>query len=146
MKFKINTWRERHAQSFDKSKITLTKAGNTYNVYDKIQEAREDTEIYPTLEKYGCIDRLKLAGEPLYQDFTELQKLGDARNILEFQKKAENMFYSMPTEDRSVFNNSIQQFVEKGESWLKEKIEKAKQNEPEAPTTQTEEKGEVNNG
>ena len=51
--FKINIERKRMAQDFNKEEITVTKAGKEINVYNFIQENREDTEIYPTLEKYG---------------------------------------------------------------------------------------------
>lgn len=143
--FKFMDWREKKAQKFDKSKITLTKAGKTYNVYDKIQEGREDTEIYPTLEKYGCIDRMMLDKQGVYADF---QNFNDLRDLKDQQNMATNMFYALPLETRKEFNNNINTFVKEGEKWLKNKIEtekpKVKVEQPKTETTV--QKGEVTNG
>lgn len=145
MEFKKFEWRERKAQAFDKSKIVLTKAGKTFNVYDKIQEAREDTEIYPTLEKYGCIDRMMLDTQGVYADFTKFKGL---REMKEQQQMADQMFNSLPLETRKIFNNDKNIFMRDGEKWLKNKIaaeEAAKQAEtPKVETPKTE--SEANNG
>lgn len=124
--FNYRKWRERKSQSFNKDNITLTKAGKTFNVYDAIQENREDTEIYPTLEKYGCINRMMLNTEGVYADFTTFKGL---REIKEQQEMANNMFYSLPLETRQKFNNDKNVFMRDGEKWLKNQIaeEKAKQ-------------------
>lgn len=116
MKFKFMTWRERAQQSFDKDNIMLTKAGKTFNLYDAIQEAREDTEIYATLEKYGCIDRMMLDKEAVYADFGELKTL---RDLKDQQIKAQEMFYNLPLETRSKFNNDMNLFVKEGEKYVK---------------------------
>lgn len=145
MEFKKFEWRERKAQAFDKSKIVLTKAGKTFNVYDKIQEAKEDTEIYPTLEKYGCIDRMMLDTQRVYTDFTAFKGL---REIKDQQKMADQMFNNLPLETRKIFNNDKNVFMRDGEKWLKEKIkaeEAAKKAEtPKAETPKAE--SEVENG
>lgn len=147
--------RKRATQSFDKEKITLTKAGKTFNVYDKIQEGREDTEIYPTLEKYGCIDRMMLDHQGIYDDFT---KYGELRDIKEQQKLANQMFYDLPLDVRQKFNNDISVFMKDGEKFvkkmvdediakekaLKEELKKA-ENLAKQPTIETT-KGDVNNG
>lgn len=147
--FEFMNWREKKSQKFDKSKITLTKAGKTYNVYDKIQEAREDTEIYPTLEKYGCIDRMMLDSQGVYADF---QNFNDLRDLKDQQNMATNMFYNLPLETRKEFNNNINTFVKEGEKWLKNKIEEEKAKaELEMPKvdyseTPSVQKGEESNG
>lgn len=138
--FKYMEWREKKSQTFDKSKITLTKAGKTYNVYDKIQEGREDTEIYPTLEKYGCIDRMILDKQGVYANF---QNFNDLRDIKDQQNMATNMFYNLPLETRKEFNNDINRFIKEGEKWLKNKIEaelpKVEVEQPTQPTVKQEE-------
>lgn len=116
-------WRKRKSQSFDKANITLKKAGKEINVYDAIQANREDTEIYPTLEKYGCIDRMMLNSEGVYADFTIFKGL---REIKEQQEMANNMFYNLPLEIRQVFNNDKNIFMRDGEKWLKNKINEEK--------------------
>lgn len=120
--FKPIIERTRMAQSFDKDKITLTKAGKTFNVYDKIQENREDTEIYPTLEKYGCIDRMMLNTQGVYADFQEFKGL---REMKEQQIKADEMFYNLPLDVRIQFQNDKNLFMRDGEKWIKEKIDAA---------------------
>lgn len=121
--------RERMAQSFDKEKITMKRAIGEVNVYDFIQEGREDTEIYPTLEKYGSIDVMKInrgKEEQLFQDFTDIQELDGYRGVLDYQKKAKEMFYSLPLEVRKEFNNDINKFTQNGHEYLKNKIDKYK--------------------
>jgi hypothetical protein len=140
MDFEKFKWRERKSQTFDKSKISLTKAGKTYNVYDKIQEGREDTEIYPTLEKYGCIDRMMLDTKGVYADFTNFKGL---REMKEQQAEADRMFNNLPLETRKIFNNDKNVFMRDGEKWLKEKI-KAEETTKKAETPKAE--SEVNNG
>lgn len=145
--FNYFTWRERKSQDFNREEITLTKASKTFNVYDKIQEAREDTEIYPTLEKYGCIDRMIINAPDVYADFTQFKGL---REIKDQQKMAQNMFYNLPVETREVFNNDINVFMKDGEKYIKklmeeqtlEKTELAK----EQGTISKNEKTEINNG
>lgn len=118
--FEFMKRRKRAAQSFDKENITLTKAGKTFNVYDKIQEGREDTEIYPTLEKYGCIDRMMLDHQGIYDDFT---KYGELRDIKEQQKLANQMFYDLPLEVRQKFNNDISVFMKDGQKFVKKMVD-----------------------
>lgn len=129
-------WRERKAQEFDKEKITLKKAGKEYNVYDAIQEAREDTEIYPTLEKYGCLDKLMLDKEMTLADFKDYSGYADLRDLKNQQIKAQEMFYNLPLETRQHFNNDINQFVKDGKSYV-ENLIKEEQAQKLAETTNT---------
>lgn len=128
--------RERMSQDFDKEKITFKRAGKEINVYDFIQAGREDTEIIPTLEKYGSIEVMKLHPEnaqAMYQDLTEIQQLGGYREILDYQKKAKEMFYNLPSDVRKDFDNDHKKFAEKGREYLNEKITKwQKENETQA--------------
>lgn len=130
-------WRRRNAQSFDKSKITLKKAGKEFNVYDKIQENREDTEIYPTLEKYGCIDKMMLNKEGVYGDFTQYKGL---RELKEQQEMAKNMFYNLPLETRQKFNNDMNVFIKDGEKYMKNLIDEEKQKKQNIEKAQQEQK------
>ena len=134
MKFKYQEWRERKQQEFDKDNITLTKAGKTFNVYDAIQEAREDTEIYPTLEKYGCIEKV-----PMYADkvYNQLQQFNDLRDLKEQQSMAEQMLYDLPLEVRQEFNNDMNQFAKNGEKYIKKILDnKAKEEKVQKPQQQ----------
>lgn len=111
---------KRFNQDFDKNE-TLTKAGKTFCVYDKIQEAREDTEIIPTLKKYGCIPVTTTDNDSMYQDFTQLQ---DLRGVLDRKIAAENAFYNLPIEIRREFDHNIDRFVKEGENYIKKRREK----------------------
>lgn len=120
IRFSYLDWRERKQQSFDKNNIKTRKAGVEYNNYDKIQEAREDTEIYETLEKYGCLDKIMLNKEGVYGDFTKFKGL---RELKEQQEMAENMFNRLPLEVRKEFQNDKSLFMRDGEKWIKNKID-----------------------
>lgn len=148
MKFKYLYWREKKAKEFNRENIFIEKAGVKYNVYDMIQEAREDTEIVPTLEKYGCLEgHMQIDPQKMYADFTGLS---DLRGILDAKINAENLFYKLPIEERQHFNNDINQFTKNGKSYFENKIKEA-QAKAEAETkvlapTQTELNLEANNG
>lgn len=115
-----NRDRKQFAQEFDKENITITKAGKTFNVYDKIQAEREDTEIYPTLEKYGCLDKIMLNEKDL---FIEWKKMSDLRSLKDQQIQAEQMWNMLPWETRQEFGNDMYRFANEGEQWLRNKIE-----------------------
>lgn len=127
MIFNKKNIRVRVQQHFDKDKIEVTKAGKKYNVYQAIQEAREDTEIYPTLEKYGCIDRLKLNEAEVYADLRNIKTL---RNSLDQIKEAEVLWLNLPLETRREFAHSKREFLEKGEKWLKTKLDEIEAKKP----------------
>lgn len=137
MKFKCtNDWRERKQQTFDKDKITLKKAGKEFNVYQWIQEAREDTEVIPTLEKYGCIDRMILNKEEMYGDFTNFK---DLRGLNDQIRESQRMFDNLPAEIKKKFGNNKDLFMREGEAWLKSEIEKEKAKQPVEQPTQNNE-------
>lgn len=125
MEFKFQNWRERKQQHFDKDKIMLKKAGQEFNVYDSIQEAREDTELEVTLYKYGCLDRIQMNYNKTFDDFT---KFKDLRGSLEQMHAAKEMFYNLPIDVRQKFNNDINQFTKNGEKWLKSEMNKEAKN------------------
>ncbi len=139
MEFENRKFRERKQQEFDKETISFQKMGKKINVYDFIQEGREDTEIYPTLEKYGCIDKMMLNREDVYADYTELQKMRDLRGIKDFENQAKNMFYNLPPEVRKEFDNDINKFTKNADKYIeklrKEDEEKAKTQIIEEPIT-----------
>lgn len=114
-------------QDFDKDEIFVIKAGKKINCYEEIQNNREDTEIYPTLEKYGCLDRMQLTVQDateLYADLTG--QSFELRDLINQQKKAEEMWNNLPLDVRREFNHSKQDFLNNGTKWLKNKIDTAK--------------------
>lgn len=111
------------SQNFDKEEIHIIKAGKKINMYNWIQENREDTEIYPTLEKYGCIDRLIVNEEEIYGDLDAALNL---RTAMERIKAGTEVWNRMPYDVRKEFNNSASEFIERGMDWAKDIIDKKK--------------------
>lgn len=119
--------RVRKAQYYDKDNIFIEMRGQKINVYQMIQEAREDTEIIPTLEKYGCIEKLGLDPQKVYTDMKELSDITDLRQIYQAKEKADKLWKQLPIEVREKFNNNAHEFMKNGQKWLEEKIAKAQQ-------------------
>lgn len=110
------------------------KAGEKYVYYDRIQKARQDTEIYPTLEKYGCLDPIMVNKEKLYMDLRGWKT--DARSLTEMTMKADEMWNQLPHDIKAKFENNRDLFMRDGEKWLKSEIEKNKPAEmPNSGTT-----------
>lgn len=130
--------RERKAQSYNPKEIFWIKNGEKINVYDFIQSGREDTEIYPTLEKYGSIKRMELDTPAVYAQFESIQNL---RDCLEQQKQADQMWNALPLEIRQTFNHNKYDFMNNGMQWLQKRLE-AEQPKNEIKTDESE----VNNG
>lgn len=138
-KFKKMSERIRMPQNFDKTKIFIEKCGKKINVYDMIQAANEDCEIYEVLEKYGCIDKIQRNDEKMYADMTLLQNEKGLRGLIEQKQAAEKMFYNLPLEIRAEYNNNINTFTQKAPEKLKEyqkKIEESRKAEELKTTTE----------
>lgn len=136
--FNYNDIKRRYKpKEYDRKNIFWIKAGKKENIYDHIQASRGDTEIYPTLEKYGCIDRMKLDGEAVYAEYTEMMNM---RDIFELQKKGEEIWQGLPLETRKDFGNNKEEFIKHGEEYLLKKIKK------EQPKEEQPKESEVNNG
>lgn len=113
----------------------LKRAGQILDVRSWIDEAREDTELYRTLEKYGCIDRMIVDKEQVFGDMTQIM---DLRDSLEQIKQADELWNSLPLDFRKEFLNDKNEFIKNGLEVLKKKIEKEKAVETpvEQPTEQ----------
>lgn len=122
MPFKAWKREQTEGQTFGRPKIV--KCGKEIDMHDLIQEARTDTEIYPTLEKYGCLDRLELDAEGVYGDFTAMK---DLRGLIEQAQAADVMWNNLPKDVRAHFENNKALFVEGGEKYLKDIIDSKKQ-------------------
>ena len=117
----------------DIKNITLTKAGKTYNVYDAIQAANVDTDIYEVMKKYHCVAdeavqyMQERGGEKgVYMDIRELQKqVQDIGNIHDIARKAQEMFDALPTEVKSKYGDNLDGFMQE----MQKKYNK--ENEPE---------------
>ena len=97
-------------EEYDKDgKKILVEIGKT-NIYDKIQEGKENTEISHILERIALGDlSLLRSQEPQYIDSTTLPKsLMEANNIV---LKAKQEFEKMPKEVREKFDYDPDQYV-----------------------------------
>lgn len=121
MKFKMTQRRKRAQQKFNKDEIHIIKKGVKINNYEMIQAGRADTELYPTLEKYGCIKQEHLdvnKGNEIYGDLTEIKGL---RSAMEQQKKAEELWQRLPLETRKDFGHNKYEFIDNGIDYIQRK-------------------------
>ncbi len=141
--FKSMQYKPSKGQKFGRPKIVIK--GEEKDIYDMIQAAREDTEIYPTLEKYGCLDRIERDTEAIYGDYTAIK---DLRGLIEQNEAAENLWNTLPLEMRTHFQNNKALFMEGAEEYLQKKIKEEKQDITQTTTTEkatAENKGAENN-
>lgn len=116
--------RERKQQAFDREVIHVIKCGQKVNVYDSIQAASEDTDIYETLEKYGSIENMqKYNGAEIKQEFDDYMSLQD---LQERTNKANNMWEKLPAGVREKFHNNLFEFLQKAPEWLDKEAKKIK--------------------
>lgn len=122
MEFKKHTRRERKQTSYNPEEEGYIKCGKKVNIYNLIQESREDTEIYGTLEKYGCIKTQKLSATELAEAYGDFRNAADLRTSIEQVKAADDLWYSLPLEMRREFGHSKAEFLAHGEEYLKNKL------------------------
>lgn len=127
--------RNRKQQSYDPKKIFIDRLGKKVNLFDLIQEAKEESDVTLCMKKYGCITPLGVDLNKTYENYMEIK---DLRDIYEAQKQADKLWDTLPIEVRSEFGNNKEDFMKNGEQWLKDKI--AKQEQPvEQPVEQPKE-------
>ena len=136
-KFRLpNSERIRIRQKFDPEKIFVIKAGQKINVYDAIQEASIDTDIYKTLEKYGSLDPLNKPNlQELQEEFTEFETLMSLQDKL---KKADEMWNKLDAGVREQFQNDKMKFINNGKKWVESLKPKPKQEPKQEPKKDTE--------
>lgn len=120
--------RTRIQQAFNRNLIEIKRNGKKINLYDYIQENGTDCAINDVINKYGTgvgINKITKSPEEIITDF------GDYNDLMTFKNreiKAEEMFNSLPVKIKQQFNNSKQEFMDKGLAWAQNLIneEKAK--------------------
>lgn len=125
-------------------KPTFKKFGKEIDIQEYIEEGRTDTEIYPCLEKYGCLKPLERTPSEIYTDCTEYN---DLRTTIEKGRKLKEIWANMPTKIKNQFNNDPNEFIDRGTEWAKkekQKMEEAKEIVQQAtvPVFETTTKGE----
>ena len=109
------------AQNYDRKKIMISKGGKTYNLYDSIQAAREDTEIYPTLEKYGSLECMEKKN--VHMIYADVSEALDLQGMYNQDLKLQEVFDNLPSRERNIFNNDFYTFKENGLNYYKQKAE-----------------------
>lgn len=107
---------------FDKD-LKVTKAGKTFKIYDAIQEANVDTDIYEVARKYGMVGAEKECAQTyLAKNYNQLeeefQEVQDLRSVLDQSIKANNMWSDLPIEIKREFNNDVNEFRDRGQEWI----------------------------
>lgn len=122
MEFEINNWiknrKKPEPQEFGNPK--LIRAGQELDVREWIDAGREDTELYETLEKYGCIDRMIVDKEQVFGDLSEIM---DLRSSIDQINKAEELWERLPLDFKKEFLNDKNEFIRNGMEILKKKID-----------------------
>lgn len=118
--FEISECEQTPGQVFDKD-ITFKLGGKEQKIYEYTQAAREDTEIYPVLEKYGCIDKIKRDVADIYGDAKVMK---DLRGTFEDMKKADEIWNGIPLEIRQKFDNNRDKFIKDGMKWAETEVKK----------------------
>lgn len=126
----IATRKKPAPQKFGNPKII--RAGQEIDVRQWIDSGREDTELYVTLEKYGCIDRMIVNKEQVFGDMTQIMGLRDS---IEQIKQADQLWERLPLDFRKKFLNDKNIFMREGLETLKKEI--TAENEKPAPIEQT---------
>lgn len=124
--------RNRKQQSFDREKITITKGGNTVNVYDQIQANNVDTDIYEVAKKYHMIadeaaEFMKEKGgqQGIYMDIREIQdKIQNIGDVQQVANQAQELFEQLPVEIKQKYGNNLS-------LWYKDQEEKYKKDQEE---------------
>ena len=99
----------------------LIKYGKEIDVKTWIHENNVDCEIYETLEKYGTVKMAKADHEGIVGDMEKL----DLRQALDRKIASENLWASLPLDVRKEFNHNVDEFMEKGLEWAKNKVKEA---------------------
>lgn len=110
---------ETKGSTFGKPKFT--KYGKEIDIQEYIEAGRPDTEIYPCLEKYGCLKPLERTPSEIYADCTEYN---DLRTTIEKGRKLKEIWANMPTKIKNQFNNDPNEFIDRGMDWAKGQIKK----------------------
>lgn len=139
VKYKGFTITEGQGSTFGKPKFK--KFGKEIDIQEYIEAGRDDTEIYPCLEKYGCLKPLERTPSEIFADCTEYN---DLRTTIEKGRKLKEIWANMPNHIKNKFNNDPNEFIDRGMDWAKKEMQKeveAKKTletitKPTIPTTQ----------
>lgn len=119
VKYKGFIIEESKGSEFGKPKFK--KYGKEIDIQEYIEAGRDDTEIYPCLEKYGCLKPLERTPSEIYADCTEYN---DLRSTIEKGRKIKEIWANMPNHIKNKFNNDPNEFIDRGMDWAKSEMQK----------------------
>lgn len=129
--------RNRVQQDFDRTKITYVKCGKEINIYDEIQANRVDTEIIPTLRKYGNLKPLEVDYKGMYGEFQKM----DLRDVFELKQKQTICLTAYQQKSKHNLTTTLKNLPKKHLNGLKKKI---KTKQPTTPTNEPKNEGVTN--
>uniref|UniRef100_A0AAU8AVU1 Internal scaffolding protein n=1 Tax=Dulem virus 150 TaxID=3145627 RepID=A0AAU8AVU1_9VIRU len=106
--FRLPGERVRASQKFNRDAIHIVQKGQKLYLTELMEANREDTEVYPTLEKYGCIEKC-CKQSPL--EFGE-QLNPDLMTAVEIMRKGEEIWSSLNIKTREFYENSKEKFIQ----------------------------------
>lgn len=106
--FRLPGERVRASQKFNRDAIHIVQKGQKLYLTELMEANREDTEVYPTLEKYGCIEKC-CKQSPL--EFGE-QLNPDLMTAVEIMRKGEEIWSSLNIKTREFYQNNKEKFIQ----------------------------------
>lgn len=106
--FRLPGERVRASQKFNRDAIHIVQKGQKLYLTELMEANREDTEVYPTLEKYGCTEKC-CKQSPL--EFGE-QLNPDLMTAVEIMRKGEEIWSSLNIKTREFYENSKEKFIQ----------------------------------
>ena len=142
MSFYHKSNREDKPKVIDTEAIVM-QAGKPINWKRFTQENNVDLDIYEVRAKYDGEYRNRLKYDPEVEA-AEIDHTMTLEKVFERNKAIKNQWLNLPEEVRREFNNDVNEFTDRGQSWLREKIEKTrkereKQEEPKKVETKVKE-------
>lgn len=122
--------REDEAKAIDTTAIVM-QAGKPINWKKFTQENNVDLDIYEVREKYDGEYRNRLRYDPEIEA-AEIDHTMTLEKVYERNKAIRNQWLNLPESIRMEFNNDVNEFVDRGQQWLKEQAIKKNEDNKEA--------------
>ena len=110
VKYRTAHERTRAQQYFDTENIHIIKAGKKIIMQEYINANNEDAELIPTLQKYGCIDRIEKQN-PADLEWGKENKNLCLTDALEAMNKAKELWNSLNEKTREFYKNDFETFA-----------------------------------
>lgn len=108
----------------DTGRKIRVKNGTT-NVYQQIQEATPETQIYNLIDRINRTGDMSLLGEAVEGVFDATVYPSDMFEAQRVRVKAEQIFAALPFEERRKYNNDVYKYIESVNTQLKANTLKA---------------------